>query len=431
MKNLIYILLFVVPVSIFSQQIAKSNQGTYLLKNGTLVTVTNGTMKADLLIMDGKISKIGTSISVDSNTEVIDCTNKFVYPGFIDSGCNLGLSEVGSVSVTQDFNEIGDFTPHMQSLTAVNPNAVAIPVTRVNGITSVFTKPSGGKFPGTGSLISLHGYTPQQMFAGFQSVIMNYPSSGKRGRWDRRSDEEIKKDNEKSAKELNDIWSKALLFAKIDSAAKASNKAKEGYNPEMDALIDVVNGTSTVMIEVNKAKDIKAAIEWAKKNNLKAILTGVADGWKVTKEIKESGYPVITGPVLSRPSRASDKYDVPYSNASKMHNAGIKVAIRTNETENVRNLPYNAGFAATYGLGTDEALKSITINPAEMFGVADSYGSLDEGKRASLFISNGDPFETKTQIEALFINGWKIPMESRHTLLYDEFLDRKPGLKSN
>ena len=430
MKNLIYILLLILPGTVFTQQIAKSVPGTFLLKNGTLVTVTNGTKKADLLIKDGKISQIGTAISATADTKVIDCTDKFIYPGFMDSGCNLGLSEVGSVSVTQDYNEIGSFTPHMQALTAVNPNAVAIPVTRVNGITSVFTKPSGGRFPGTGSLISLHGYTPEQMHTGVSAVVMNYPSTGKRGRWDRRSDEDIKKDNDKAAKEMTDIWSKAMLYAKIDSAANAGNKSKEGYNPGMDAIVDVVSGEAMIMIEVNKAGDIKSAIKWATDNKLKAIITGAADGWRVTKELKESGFPVITGPVLATPSRRSDKYDAPYSNASKMHEAGIQVAIRTNDTENVRNLPYHAGFAAAYGLGKEEALKAITINPAQIFGIADKYGSLEEGKMASLFVSDGDPFETKTQIHELFINGWSVPIESRHTLLYDEFLDRKPGLKS-
>lgn len=432
MKNIIVLISFLlVPFLANTQRIAKSTQGSFLLKNGTLVTVTNGTIKSDLLIEDGKITKIGDNISAGTQTEVIDCTDKFVYPGFIDAGCNLGLSEVGSVSLTQDFNELGDFTPHMQALTAVNPSAVAIPVTRVNGITAVFTKPSGGKFPGTGTLISLHGYTPEQMSIGFKGVLLNFPSTGKRNRWDRRSAEDIKKASEKSNKELNDIWSKALLYAKIDSAAKVNNKTKSGYNPGMDAIVDVVRGEAPIMIEVNKAADIKAALKWSKKHKLNVILTGVADGWKVTEEIKASGYPVITGPVLATPSRHSDKYDTPYSNASKMSKAGIKVAIRTNDTENVRNLPYNAGFAATYGMGIEEALKAITITPAEIFGVGDKYGSLEEGKMASLFVSDGDPFETKTNILSLFIDGWMIPLESRHTLLYDEFLERTPGLKED
>ncbi|MBT8189856.1 MAG: amidohydrolase family protein, partial [Bacteroidia bacterium] len=132
---------------------------------------------------------------------------------------------------------------------------------------------------------------------------------------------------------------------------------------------------------------------------------------------------------LARPSRASDKYDIAYANAGLMHKAGVKVALRTRETENVRNLPFNAGFAAAYGMGKIEALKAVTIIPAEIFGVDKDYGSVEQGKVANLFVTDGDPFETKTQVKHLFIKGWKIPLESRQTLLYDEFLNRSPGIE--
>ena len=138
---------------------------------------------------------------------------------------------------------------------------------------------------------------------------------------------------------------------------------------------------------------------------------------------------MITGPILSVPGRDNDSYDASYTNPSIMMKAGVKVAIRTDNAENVRNLPFNAGFAAAYGMGPEEALRAVTINTAEIFGVGDKIGSLDKGKIANLFICDGDAFETKTKIEHLFIKGWKIPLESRHTLLYDEFLERTPGLK--
>ena len=112
-----------------------------------------------------------------------------------------------------------------------------------------------------------------------------------------------------------------------------------------------------------------------------------------------------------------------------MAEAGVLVAIRTNETENVRNLPFNAGFAATYGMGREEAYKAVTINPAKIMGLDDQIGSIEVGKVANIFVADGDPFETKTQLKYLFINGWNVPLESRHTLLYDEFLKREPGLK--
>ena len=429
MNKLYIILVFLlVGFSAQAQMVNKSQSGTFLLKDATIHTVTNGTIQGDLLIKDGIISEIGTISQVEVGATTIVCTGKHIYPGFIDGGTNLGLSEVGSISLTQDYRELGDFTPHMQALTAVNPNSVSIPVTRTNGVTTVIAKTGGGLFPGTAALINLHGYTPKQMYAGFKGVQMNFPSTGKRGRWDRRSPEDIKKDGEKAMKKMKDIWDKARQYSAIDSAAKASNQKMDDYNPQMEALLPIVRGEAPLMVEVNKDGDIKAAIKWVEENKLDVIFTGVSEGYRVTKELAKAGMPVVTGPVLSIPGRSSASYDIAYKNASIMQKAGIKVAIRTNETENVRNLPFNAGFAAAYGMGIEEALKAITIIPAEIFGVSDKMGSLEKGKIANVFVSDGDPFETKTKIEHLFISGYKIPLESRHTLLYDEFLKRDPGV---
>ena len=425
MKYLLSTIIFSLALlSANAQQVTKAEDGAWALLNATIHTVTNGVVEGDLLIRDGRIAGVGDIGNVGDAT-TIDCEGLHIYPGMIDAGTTLGLSEVGSISLTQDYNEVGDLTPHAMALTAVNPNSVLIPVTRVNGITTVLTKPRGGLFPGTASAIHLLGYTPDQMAAGYEAIILNFPSSGRRGRWDRRSDEDIKKDEEKALKRLNEVWEEAKLFAKIKSEGGAE---KIEYNPVMESLAPATTGDSPVHIEVGSKTDILNAMRWAKKNNVDAVLTGVAEGWRVADSIAAYGYPVITGPVLSTPRRASDRYDAPYANAGKMAAAGVKVAIRTNETENVRNLPYNAGFAATYGMGAEEALKAVTINPAVIMGLDDQIGSLEEGKVANLFVSDGDPFETKTQITHLFINGWNVPLESRHTLLYDEFLERQPGL---
>ena len=412
-----------------AQQVAKATYGDVLLKNATVHTVTNGTLtNTDVHIIDGMISAVGQNITPPANTTSIDCSDKHIYPGFIDSGTRLGLSEVGSVSLTNDFNEVGDIIPQMQALTAVNPNSVAIPVTRVNGVTTVIAAPAGGIFPGTAALIDLIGYTPAQMDAGFRGVLMNYPSAARRGRWDRRSDDDIKKQQEKSLKQIKDIWEDLALYHRIDSAGSAMSKPSMTYQPEMVALLPVYRGERMLMVEVNKEEDIISAIKWIKDHKVKAVLTGVAEGHRVADKIAESGLPVITGPIQSIPGRAEDAYDIAYANAGIMAKAGVKVALRTNDSENVRNLPFHAGFAAAYGMGIEDALKAITIPPAEIFGLEDRYGSIESGKVANLLVTTGDPFEMKTRITHLFIKGWQVPMESRHTLLYDEFLQRSPGL---
>lgn len=413
----------------YSQQVSKPTQGTYALTNATIETITKGTIKGTLVVENGNISAIGPNVAIPPDAEVVDCSGLFIYPGLIDAGTQLGLVEVSSVSLTSDANELGDIIPQMQALTAVNPNATAIPVTRVEGVTTTLVVPVGGTVPGTAALINLVGYTPDQMYAGFKGIVMNYPSSGQRGRRDRRTDEQRKKDEEKQLKKINEMWDQLALYHRLDSMAGTQSASSLDYNPEMEAMLPAYRGEIPVLLEVNQASAIESAIKWVQKRKINAIFTGVAEGWRVADQLAAAKIPVITGPMLSMPTRASDRYDTPYANPGKMHKAGVKVAIRSNDTENVRNLPYNAGFAAAYGMGKEAALKAVTIVPAEIFGVADRLGSLEKGKSATLFVTDGDPFETKTQVKHLFIEGWNVPLDSRHIRLYHEFLERSPGLE--
>ena len=428
-KTFFAFLLALLPMMAMAQidgEFIKPRTGKFLLQNATVVTITKGVLNnTSVLIEDGKIKQIGANISADG-AEVIDCNGMFIYPGMIDGGTKLGLVEVSSVAETVDYAEVGNFTPNMQALTAVNPNSVAIPVTRVSGVTTVLTVPSGGLFPGTAALINLNGYTPDQMYAGFKAVVMNFPSSGRRGRYDRRSDEDIKKANEKALKEANELWENAKSYATL-----TANGAELEYYPEMAQLAKATTGELPLLIEVNTASDIQAAIKWVEGKGAKVIFEGVAEGWRVPEEIAKAGIPVVTGPIQALPTRESDRYDAAYANAGKMAKAGVKVAIRTNGEENVRNLPFFAAFAAAYGMGKEEAWKAVTITPAEIFGVADQYGSVEEGKVANLIISDGDPFETKTQIMHVFIDGYRMPLSNRQIRLYQEFLERSPGLKIN
>lgn len=426
-KIVIPAILLLLPFVTKAQNVKKAEEGPFLLKNGTIHSITKGTYVGDLLISGNTIQKTGSNLQADKNTKVVDCTGKHIYPGFIDGGTRLGLAEIGAVSLTNDYAELGDFIPHMKALTAVNPNSVSIPVTRVNGVTTVFAKPERNTFPGTGALIDLFGYTPEQMYAGAEGVIMNFPSTGRRGRFDRRTDEDIKKDSEKAMKKLDDIWEKAVQYAAIDSALKAEKQQHLTYNPQMEALLPVVQKKAKLFVEVNKKEDIEKAVKWVKEKGIRAVFTGAAEGGRVADLLKKEEIEVITGPVLRVPGRSSAPYDEAYKNVSVMVKAGIKVAIRTDEAENVRNLPFNAAYAAAYGLGIEEALKCITIYPAQIFGVDSKYGSIEEGKIANLFVCDGDPFELKTKISRLFIRGWDVPLESRHTLLYDEFIQRSPG----
>src|SRR5258707_13464603 len=273
----------------------KGKYGTFALTNATIETITKGTIiNGTVLISNGKITEVGTNVTIPQGAEIIDCKGLSIYPGMIDSGTNVGLSEIGSDPRTQDFSELGDVVPQMKALTAVNPNAVAIPVTRVSGVTTALASPSGDLFAGTAALINLHGYTPEQMYAGFEGVVLNFPRSGRRGGFDRRTDEEVKKANETAMKKINDVWERAVQYHKIDSATKSA-----GYYPEMQSLLPVVRGERALLIEVNAEKDIQAALKWVKEKKVsKVILTGEAEGWRVANEIAKAKIPVIAGVVL-------------------------------------------------------------------------------------------------------------------------------------
>jgi imidazolonepropionase-like amidohydrolase len=268
---------------------------------------------------------------------------------------------------------------------------------------------------------------------GARMMTMTFPSQdtnrrgfGRRGGGDEDPEEAVKK----AMKNLNDTWDRVALYSRIDSAYHASPNPTRmpEYVPEMEALMPAYRGELTLMIRVNTEKDILAALDWVKERGLtNVVFSGVAEGWRVADKIAEAGIPCLVGPVLDTPSRESDRYDKAYANAGLLHDAGVKVALRTGEAENVRNLPYNAGFAATYGLGREEALHAVTMAPAEILGISDEYGSIEPGKKANLFIANGDPFEPSTQVLQVFIDGFKVPMDSRQIRLYREFLNRDEG----
>lgn len=427
------ILISCFPVLVFAlttqaQITEKPGFGKYAITNATVHTVTNGTIENGVVLIDGKeIVGVGEKIKITPDYERIDAGGKHVYPGFIDSGTMLGLQEIGAVAVTNDQAELGDFNPHVRAFTAVNPNSVAIPVTRVNGVTNVISLPVSGRISGKATLLDLYGYSPDSMAVQPDAALhLNWPSSGPGGPWDDRSDEEIEKQYRENLKELNRFWDKAVFYNEMvtEYNRDQSDRKRPDVDKKMEAMRDVVTGEIPVIISVTREKDILEAIEWiGEHSEARFILAGVEEGWRVADEIAEAGLPCLVS-TLYTPERDYDNYQRPYQNPGLLHEAGVKVAIATGETENVRNAPYHAGFAAAYGLGVDEALKAITINAAEIFGVDDRLGSIEEGKQANLFIADGDPFEPTSHIEQVFIEGYKIPMVSRHTQLYEQFLDR-------
>ncbi|MDX1671546.1 MAG: amidohydrolase family protein [Balneolaceae bacterium] len=420
----------VMTLSAKAQIPEKPEFGKFAITNVTIHTVTDGVIENGVVLIEGeRIAFVGKNAKITPDYQQVDGTGKHLYPGFMDSRTQLGLQEIGSVAVTRDQAELGSFNPHVMAFTAINPSSVNIPVTRVNGVTHVISNPVSGRLSGKSTLIDLYGYSPDSMaILKRASLHLNWPSAVKRGWWDDRKPEKIQEQYEENLKELNDFWNKAKFYHRMVTAYEEnpSGKTKPEKDEVLDAMREVVTGSIPVVISVNRKKNIENAINWAAgKGQAHFILSGVREGWRVADKIAESGIPCLVS-TLHTPVRDYDNYQRPYQNPGKLHEAGVKIAFATGEVENVRNVLYHAGYGATYGLGREEAIRALTINPAEIFGVSEHLGSIEEGKQANLFIADGDPLEPMTHIEQVFIRGYKVPMVSRHTQLYEEFLNRGP-----
>jgi len=418
------------PNRVVSPQKAAQATNVYVIRNAKIVTVTGAVIeRGSVLIRDGKIAEVGARVAAPGNAKVIDATGLSVYPGMIDSGTQLGLTEIGSIQETHDTTELGDFNPHMRAIVAVQPNSELIPVARANGITTAITHPGGRLVSGQAALINLDGWTWQEMTVKAPAAMwMEYPRAP-RGRGagfvQAEGAANVAQLRERQLAALRQKLEDAQAYAK----AKEARAADKSLPPRpmdfvLEALVPVVKGELPVLMVANTEREIKGAIEIADKYKLKLIISGAEDAWKVASTLKEKNIPVIIGPVTELPNNEDDDYDVNYSHAAKLNKAGVKFAFQTADAAYVRNLPFQAGTSAAFGLPKDEALKAVTIYPAQIFGVDNLLGSVEVGKMANLIVTDGDPLEFKTIVKHMFINGKPVDLSSRHTRLYDKFKDR-------
>jgi imidazolonepropionase-like amidohydrolase len=235
-----------------------------------------------------------------------------------------------------------------------------------------------------------------------------------------------KERTEKAIKNLKEVFQKAGRYAAAwDAYAKSQKPPAPDVDLMLEALVPVAKKELAAIISVNTELDIKNAVAFVKELDIKAIFQGVSEGWKVAPLLAENDIPVLVGPVLRSPG-PKDPYDSIYANAGVLNKAGVKIAFLTRSAADGRNLPYQAGTASAFGLPKEEALKAVTIYPAEILGVADKLGSLEAGKLANVIVTDGDPLEMRTQIKHLFIAGEKISLETKHTELYEKFRKRPP-----
>ena len=423
-----------------------AQQAPVVLKGGRLLTITHGVVDNGVVVMqNGKITAVGTasSVNVPAGARVMDVTGMTVYPGLIDSETSLGLTEISAEQSTNDLVEASDeIMPHMHVYDAFHAETELIPVARLNGITNAIVAPdSRDTLPGQDSFIQLAGPSAREMLL-VRDIAMPLNFTG-----DQRRNESFEKSKYPStrmgmAAQLRQAFLDAQDYAQRQAdyerkkAEYEKNPPEASKKPEdngkkqppsapkrdlkLEALLPYLQGKKTVVLAAEGPSDLETAVALAKEFHLKFVLNHISHSQPVLDYVGNLKVPVIVGPIYEEP-KPDERYDAVYRLPAQLYQRGVKIAFASFDAHQVRSLPYQAGYAVAFGLPYDEALKAITLHPAEIWGLADQLGSLDVGKTANVVVANGDPLEVTTDVKQVFIAGQEIPMTSRQTRLRDQY----------
>lgn len=415
-------LLASMPCAIASDQIPGAPQRKpVLLRGGTIHTISGDVVVGgDLLFDGGKIKQIGKDIEVPEKSEVVDATGKHIYPGMIDSLSSIGLVEVESIRASVDTTEVGNLNPNVRAVVAFNPDSETIPVARANGVLSAVTVPSGGLVSGRAAMMMLDGWTWEDMtFKPDVGMIVNWPRFGavRMGRG-ATGEGESSEGGDRLAP-LHNLIRESKAYGQLLDA-----ETVEAVDLRLEAMQPVIRGEMPMLVIANTVKQIQTAVAFSNQYQLKMVLVGGADAHLCAPLLKESNIPVVIASVYRLPSRRDAPYDAIYALPAQLEAAGVRYCIGTDGrfgASMVRNLPYHAATSVAFGLSESQALRAVTLSAAEIFGVADSLGSLDAGKDATLFIADGNILEIPTQVTHAWIQGRKVDLTSKHTQLYDKY----------
>jgi imidazolonepropionase-like amidohydrolase len=418
-----------------------------------------------VVFSEGKITAVGAQgqVQIPQDAEQIDCKGKRIYPGLFDASSQIGVSEIGSIAVTQDGRETGNVNPNAQVHVSVNPDSELIPTTRANGVLLAHVMPSSGLVSGQAAVLQLDGWTWEDLTLDAPTgVVMSWPSMSTRqgGFGQQATPEEQASARQDSLRAIEDLfdqasrYSLALEAAGIEAPAtaqvarsmpaerdangqvSANGQAQAGqedkgrmsppaYDAKLEATVPLLKGEIPLIVNANDAAQIQSAVAFAKRRGLKIIINGATDAGKILEFLAEHQVPVIINGTQRLPSGRDEAYDEAYSLPARLHEAGIAFALTADrEAAFIRNLPYHAGNAIGFGLPEDAALRSVTLGPAQILGVADRVGSLETGKDATLIVTDGDIFETPTHVTHAWVQGRAVDLSSKHTRLNDKYKQR-------
>jgi len=400
-------------------------KGVLAITNAKIVPVTRPTIdRGTIVVRDGIIENLGATVAVPGGAQVLDAAGAEVYPGFIDAYTTMGLEDPGAGNYG-DADELLDFNPQLRAQVAFHNDSEAIPVARANGLTTVVATPGGGLLGGQPAVMDLDGYTwEESTVAPSVGVTFQFPRLGGGGRGGRgaappadRSYDELKQQRDVQLDRLARLFDDARAYAKAGTSRQR--------DLILESLVPVVDKRQPLITRVANELEIRDAIAFADRAGVRLVVAAPpAEAAIAAPLLRARNIPVILLQVLTLPSRRDLPHQASYAAAGELAKAGVKFAIAVPSETNARQLPFHAAEAVGWGLPREEALKAITINPAEMLGVADRIGSLEPGKVANLIVANGDPLEVRTTITHVVIAGRDVPMDNRHLALYERYSKR-------
>ena len=407
--------------------------------SGPVLAITNARIfpvtaapieKGTIVIRGNRIEALGANVQVPQGAKIIDAKGGHVYPGFINARTTIGIGENG-VRGYDDITEMLDWNQYLRTRVAYHAESDTIPVARGTGITTVAVAPSGGILAGEFAVMNLDGWTWEEAtLRGNAGIVFNFPAlggGGGRGGGGRggrggggeggeRTFDDIRRERDRRLDEVIRVLDQARAYGKLGK--------DRAMNWELEALLPVVDRKIPLIVSVTREQDIKDAVAFGERAKVNIVLSGAIESNYAAQLLKDKNVPVILGNVLSMPSREDNFHATTYQLAGQLADAGVKFAFSSGDNTNVRLIPFQAAMSVAWGLNRDEAIKALTINAAEILGVANRIGSLEAGKDANLFIATGDPLEIRSQVVNVIIQGKELGIDSKHEALYRKYIAR-------
>ncbi|RMG34935.1 MAG: amidohydrolase, partial [Planctomycetota bacterium] len=389
-----------------------------------------------VIVRDGRIEAVGRrgEIPVPGGIRVVDVRGLHVFPGIIDAGTTLGLTEIGKVVETHDYDESGPFQPDLVAATGVNRDSELIPVARAGGITTFLTRPTTGLISGRASVMQTHGWTSEEMtIRRVEGLWMRWPrGSGAKSRIEQLEEffaEARRYDAARTREERGDGETGAAGGSRGAGSGDrpSADKRRGGHvvrDPRFEAMRPFVRGEARVFVEADGRNQIAQAVLFAERHGLRIVVCGGTDAWKLADALRVRKIPVIVGPVMRRPVEDYDPSDAPYANPGRLHEAGVAFCIRSDSASNSRNAPFEAAMAVAFGLPEPAAVRAVTLSPAEILGIADTTGSIVPGKRADLVVTDGSILQPTSHVLLTVVDGVPYAPESRQTRFYRRYRRR-------